>query len=149
MPTFLQVYSGYAVSSDCCMHADKLLQNEDHSKGQPNPRRRAPSFSRSGGVPKPAPAPARRANTLPRNHSVRAPSPAPSVDIYAGGSTNWKNSLRGSSVSREEAPPRPRVQRPPTPRRERTPEPPRPRSVTPEQHARRSTSSDDRSSARR
>jgi len=133
-----KVYSGYAVSSDCSMHADKLHQNEEMSRTQGSFKRRTPSFSR----PAARPAPARRASTLPRNHGVRGPSPAPSLD--AGRPVDWKNSLRGSSVSREE--PRPRVKRP-SPRRE--PEPPRrPRSPTPEkERSRRSLSSDGQSPA--
>ena len=143
------MYSGYAVSSDCCMHADKLIQNEQ-SRGQTVRRRSAP-------------VPARRASTLPRSYqgargpspaparSVRGPSPAPSVDSYGARPTDWKNSLRGSSVSREDPP---RVRRKPSMKRESPPKQPSversptPRSPTPERRPspqRRSLSSDGQS----
>lgn len=144
-----KVYSGYAVSSDCHMHADKLIQNEQ-SRGQTVRRRSAP-------------VPARRASTLPRSYqgargpspaparSVRGPSPAPSVDSYGARPTDWKNSLRGSSVSREDPP---RVRRKPSMKRESPPKQPSversptPRSPTPERRPspqRRSLSSDGQS----
>ena len=143
------MYSGYAVSSDCHMHADKLIQNEQ-SRGQTVRRRSAP-------------VPARRASTLPRSQpgargpspapsrSVRGPSPAPSVDSYGARPTDWKNSLRGSSASREEPP---RVRRKPSVKRESPPKQasversPTPRSPTPERRPspqRRSLSSDGQS----
>merc|ERR1712037_258058 len=135
---------GYAVSSDCCMHADKLIQNEQ-SRGQTVRRRSAP-------------VPARRASTLPRSQgspapsrSVRGPSPAPSLDSYGARPTDWKNSLRGSSASREDPP---RVRRKPSVRRESPPKQPSversptPRSPTPERRPspqRRSLSSEGQS----
>ena len=145
-----KVYSGYAVSSDCCMHADKLIQNEQ-SRGQtvrrrsaPVPARRASTLPRSQGSTRgPSPAPAR---------SVRGPSPAPSVDSYGARPTDWKNSLRGSSASRED-PPRP-LRRKPSVKRESPPKQPSversptPRSPTPERRPspqRRSLSSDGQS----
>ena len=144
------MYSGYAVSSDCCMHADKLIQNEQ-SRGQtvrrrsaPVPARRASTLPRSQGSTRgPSPAPAR---------SVRGPSPAPSVDSYGARPTDWKNSLRGSSASRED-PPRP-LRRKPSVKRESPPKQPSversptPRSPTPERRPspqRRSLSSDGQS----
>merc|ERR1712037_607426 len=135
---------GYAVSSDCCMHADKLIQNEQ-SRGQTVRRRSAP-------------VPARRASTLPRSQgspapsrSVRGPSPAPSLDSYGARPTDWKNSLRGASASREDPP---WVRRKPSVRRESPPKQPSversptPRSPTPERRPspqRRSLSSDGQS----
>ena len=143
-----KVYSGYAVSSDCCMHADKLIQNEQ-SRGQtvrrrsaPVPARRASTLPRSQGARGPSPAPSR---------NVRGPSPAPSVDSYGARPTDWKNSLRGTSASREDPP---RVRRKPSVRRESLPKQPSversptPRSPTPERRPspqRRSLSSDGQS----
>jgi len=84
-----KVYASYAVSSDCCMHADKLEQNE-RDRGQTPPRSyrkrsSTPSFSRSRGSSQPR----------TRSNSFRLPSPAPSIDAYSDRS-NWKNSLRSS-----------------------------------------------------
>ena len=146
------MYSGYAVSSDCHMHGDivhdKLVRNEQ-SRGQtvrrrsaPAPARRASTLPRSQGARGPSPAPSR---------SVRGPSPAPSVDSYGARPTDWKNSLRGSSASREDPP---RVRRKPSVRRESPPKQPSversptPRSPTPERRPspqRRSLSSDGQS----
>jgi len=143
-----KVYSGYAVSSDCCMHADKLIQNEQ-SRGQtvrrrsaPVPARRASTLPRSQGARGPSPAPSR---------SVRGPSPAPSLDSYGARPTDWKNSLRGASASREDPP---RIRRKPSVKRESPPKQPSversptPRSPTPERRPspqRRSLSSDGQS----
>lgn len=138
-----KVYSGYAISSDCSMHAEKLEDNMDHSHGKAPVagRRRAPSFSRPT-PPRPAPTPARRASTLPRARPAAPARPvAPAQD--------WQTSLRGASASRE-LEPRPRAPRPAPREPEPRPEPGRrPRSVTPErERARRSLSSEGPSSAR-
>lgn len=143
-----KVYSGYAVSSDCCMHADKLIQNEQ-SRGQtvrrrsaPVPARRASTLPRSQGARGPSPAPSR---------SVRGPSPAPSMDSYGARPTDWKNSLRGSSASQEDPPTirrKPSVKRESPPKQPSVERSPTPRSPTPERRPspqRRSLSSDGQS----
>jgi len=150
-----KVYAGYAISSSCDMHKDKLMENEDLSKSRSQVRRRTPSFSKGSSSPRVTPV--RRASTLPRerSNSVRGASPAPSLDSYSGRANNWQNSLRGSSLPREDAPPRRKPSSTPIMRRkerspERSPEPPVRRSLTPEviDRSRRSLSSDGQSSAR-
>lgn len=82
-----KVYASYAVSSDCCMHADKLEQNEK-VRGKTPPRIQSkrsttPSNNRGSSQPR------------AKSSTVRLPSPAPSPDAY-NAKTNWKNSLRSS-----------------------------------------------------
>jgi len=88
-----KVYASYAVSSDCCMHADKLVQNEADRGKTPTRRVRKKSTTPSyNSLPRTA-----RSSSQPRerSNSFRLPSPAPSVDRY-GSKSNWKNSLRSS-----------------------------------------------------
>merc|ERR1712106_604518 len=88
-----KVYASYAVSSDCCMHGDKLEQNEtDRGKTPPRTVRKTPPRTVRKTPPRTS-----RSSSQPkaRTNSFRLPSPAPSVDSY-GSKSNWKNSLRSS-----------------------------------------------------
>eukprot|EP00092_Neocalanus_flemingeri_P076597 GFUD01095022.1.p1 GENE.GFUD01095022.1~~GFUD01095022.1.p1 ORF type:complete len:351 (+),score=115.36 GFUD01095022.1:43-1053(+) len=88
-----KVYASYAVSSDCCLHADKLAQNEtDRGKTPPRTPRKKSSPPSHKSLPRSS-----RSSSQPkaRSSSFRLPSPAPSADSY-GSRPNWKNSLRSS-----------------------------------------------------
>jgi len=150
-----KVYASYAVSSDCCMHADKLVQNEaDKGKTPPRTVRKKSSTPSYNSLPRTA-----RSSSQPRarSNSFRLPSPAPSVDSY-GSKSNWKNSLRSSEspVRSYRAPSAPRTaarkaSRAPresvSPNRNisKSPERRNPKSISPDQctnSGRRSISSD-------
>merc|ERR1711892_1622563 len=89
-----KVYASYAVSSDCCMHGDKLEQNEtDRGKTPPRTVRKKSSTPSYNSLPRQERS---SSQSGARSHSVRLPSPAPSIDSYASRPTNWKNSLRSS-----------------------------------------------------
>merc|ERR1712106_598827 len=89
-----KVYASYAVSSDCCMHGDKLEQNgTDRGKTPPRTVKKKfspPSYNSLTRQERSS------SQSRARSHSVRLPSPAPSIDSYASRPTNWKNSLRSS-----------------------------------------------------
>merc|ERR1712106_581056 len=89
-----KVYASYAVSSDCCMHGDKLEQNET-GRGKTPPR----AVKKKSSTPSYNSLPRQErssSQSRARSHSVRLPSPAPSIDSYASRPSNWKNSLRSS-----------------------------------------------------
>ena len=79
--------------SDCCMHGDKLEQNEmDRGKTPPRTVKKSSSTTSYNSLPR-----KNRSSSQPRarSNSFRKPSPAPSVDTYAS-RPSWKNSLRSS-----------------------------------------------------
>merc|ERR1712106_763451 len=89
-----KVYASYAVSSDYCMHGDKLEQNEtDRGKTPPRTVKKKSSPPSYNSLPRQERS---SSQSRARSHSVRLPSPAPSIDSYASRPANWKNSLRSS-----------------------------------------------------
>ena len=83
----------YDHPSDCCMHGDKLEQNEmERGKTPPRTVRKKSSTPSYNSLPRKD-----RSSSQPRarSHSFRQPSPAPSVDTYVS-RPSWKNSLRCS-----------------------------------------------------
>jgi len=137
-----KVYASYAVSSDCCMHGDKLEQNEmDRGKTPPRTVRKKSSTSSYNSLPR-----QERSSSQPRarTNSFRLPSPAPSPDSYSS-RPNWKNSLRSSeSPSRSyrgTSAPRKTSRRPSQPQRDSaSPNRDRYTSKSPERNTRQSES---------
>ena len=83
----------YHHPSDCCMHGDKLEQNEkDRGKTPPRTGGKKSSTPSYNSLPRKD-----RSSSQPRarSNSFRQPSPAPSVDTYVS-RPSWKNSLRSS-----------------------------------------------------
>ena len=83
----------YFHPSDCCMHGDKLEQNEKvRGKTPPRTVRKRSSTPTYNSLPRKD-----RCSSQPRarSNSFRLPSPAPSVDTYES-RPSWKNSLRSS-----------------------------------------------------